>query len=437
MKNEQSNIIEDYDNIQRLQERIFELEQTNAELEQALIRQNQAGDLLGNRDLLELVFEKTPTGLAVISGEDLVFQLVNPAYVSMTPNPEKSPLGERYDEIWPNAHGFQMSALLRSVILTGETLHSERHRRHYPNGAIRYFSLHLYPINWQNKPAILKILWETSTIEYAKQTTEKAAEEAQKRAEELAKARQELAEYASRLERSNQDLEAFAFAASHDLQEPLRKIKSFGEILIEKMDDSLDTEARSFLKRIKDAADRMSSMIDALLTYSRVTTYAQPYDEVNLEEVVKDVVNDLELRISRTGGKVLISELPHITAEPEQMRQLLQNLIGNALKFHRPGVPPIVKISGRHLESQKVEDSWVMIEIEDNGIGFDSENSEKIFQPFKRLHNRRQFEGSGIGLAICRKIVERHGGTLTVESIPGEGSIFTVTLPKKQKKGTL
>jgi signal transduction histidine kinase len=438
MEKEQSNIIENYENLCRLKERIAELERANAELNQALKIREQTEDYLRDEDLLKLVFLRTPTGLALLSGDDLVYQLVNRAYLALTPNPELDPVGRRYEEVWPTIPGFQMPALLRSVLITGETIHSERHRRQYPNGAIRYFSLHLYPIQWKEKPGVLIILWETSVIEYAKLTTEKAAEVAQKRADELSKARQELAEYAARLERSNQDLEAFAYAASHDLQEPLRKIKSFGEILAERMDENLNLEERSFLKRINEAAIRMSSMIEALLTYSRVATQAQPHTDVDLEEVVRGVISDLEIRLNRSEGKVEVSGLPLVEAEPAQMRQLMQNLIGNALKFHRPDVPPVVKVTGRtFFKSPDGEDPFVEIKVIDNGIGFDNIHSEKIFLPFQRLHTRRQYEGSGIGLAICRKIVERHGGKLEAEGIPAEGSTFTIILPKKQKTGLL
>jgi signal transduction histidine kinase len=433
MENNKSSIITNYDEVYKLKERIVELEQANTELQQSIKWYQQADDLPSNKELLELIFEKTPAGLALLTGEELEYQLVNPAYVALTPEPDNFPLGKRYSEIWPSAQGFQMSALLRSVILTGETIHSERHRRRYPNDVVRYFSLHIYPIQWKNKPAILEILWETSPIEYAKQTTEKAAEEAQKRADELVKTRQELAEYAARLEMSNQDLEAFAFAASHDLQEPLRKIKSFGNILIRSMDSERHPEDLSFITRINDAAERMSSMIDALLTYSRVATNAQPSIEVNLDEVVQEVVSDLEIQINRTSGKVVVSKLPKVKAEPTQMRQLMQNLISNALKFHHPDLPPLVKISGRNIDrSEHRKGPGVEIKIEDNGIGFSIENAEKIFQPFKRLHNRKQYEGSGIGLAICRKIVERHDGSLTASSVPGKGSTFIVILPHKE-----
>jgi PAS domain S-box-containing protein len=254
---------------------------------------------------------------------------------------------------------------------------------------------------------------------------------------------------AADLTRSNRELQDFAYVASHDLQEPLRKIQAFGDRLGTKYSATLGEEGRDYLARMQNAAGRMSTMINDLLAYSRVTTKGQPFVPVDLGEVVREVIADLEIRIEETGGRVELGALPTVDADPLQMRQLLQNLIGNALKFHQEGVPPVVKVyqtsppapllpgeggaapppsPGEPALNVSKEGWGVGIIVEDNGIGFDEKYLDRIFTPFQRLHARGEYEGSGIGLAICRKIAERHGGTITARSAPGRGATFIVTL---------
>jgi PAS domain S-box-containing protein len=241
-----------------------------------------------------------------------------------------------------------------------------------------------------------------------------------------------LISYAHRLERSNRDLQDFASSASHDLQEPLRKIQAFGERLQTRFGHMMDDEGKDYLARMTGAAQRMQGMINALLDYSRVTTRAQPFVPIQLDEIVREAVSDLETRIAETGGRMDIKPLPEIEADPLQIRLLIQNLIGNALKFHRKDQPPVVSIW-----ADTPGDRTTVLHIEDNGIGFDPKYLDRIFQPFQRLHGRGEYEGSGMGLAICRKIVERHGGEITAQSIPGTGTTFLVTLPVSRNKGEI
>lgn len=228
------------------------------------------------------------------------------------------------------------------------------------------------------------------------------------------------------LQQSNRELEDFAHIASHDLQEPLRKIQAFGELLDSKHAASLPPQARDYIERMRAAAKRMQVLINDLLAFSRVATKGQPFVPVNLHTVAREVAHDLELRTHEAGGHIDIGELPVIDADPLQMRQLLQNLAGNALKFQREEVPPVVSISS------VVDDGTCRISVTDNGIGFDEKYADRIFTMFERLHGRGKYEGTGIGLAICRRIAERHGGTIIAHSTPGQGSTFVVTLPVKQ-----
>ncbi|MBS1795689.1 MAG: PAS domain S-box protein [Acidobacteria bacterium] len=257
--------------------------------------------------------------------------------------------------------------------------------------------------------------------------------------------------YTNKLERSNRELQDFAYVASHDLQEPLRKVQAFGDRLDRKCAAELGVEGRDYVNRMRNAANRMQNLINDLLTFSRVTTKIQPFKPTDLRKVCEDVVSDLEVRIEQTGGRVEIGALPTIDADPLQMRQLLQNLIGNALKFHRPDVGPVVRIYAQAVEStgasfclngeeirvgdaDPAADGVCRLVVEDNGIGFDEKYLDRIFTVFQRLHGRSEYEGSGIGLAVCRKIVERHGGTITANGRPGEGAKFYINLPIAQEE---
>jgi light-regulated signal transduction histidine kinase (bacteriophytochrome) len=246
----------------------------------------------------------------------------------------------------------------------------------------------------------------------------------------LRSSEERLQQSATQLERSNRELQDFAYVASHDLQEPLRKIVVFGERLKEKNGEALGTDGRDYLDRMQKAAARMQTLITDLLTFSRVTTKAQPFMPVNLAEVATGVVNDLEGRIELVKGRVEVGALPIIDAEPVQMRQLLQNLIGNALKFRRPEEPPMVKVEAQIiLDSETPGKKLCRLTVSDNCIGFDEKYLDRIFNVFQRLHTRNEYEGTGMGLAIVKKIALYHGGDITAKSKSGEGSTFILTIP--------
>jgi len=242
----------------------------------------------------------------------------------------------------------------------------------------------------------------------------------------------ELARAVANLERSNQELERFAYVASHDLQEPLRKVKTFGDRIRDKYGEGLGERGQDYLARMQDAATRMQHLINGLLDYSRVTTKAQPFGEVDLNETVRGVLSDLEVTVARERAWVDADTLPSIEADGLQMRQLFQNLLGNALKYRKPECAPVINISSELIEGAGGSNARFRITIADNGIGFEPEYAERIFGVFQRLHGRGEYSGAGIGLSVCRKIVERHGGSLTAEGLPGEGSRFHIELPVKQ-----
>jgi signal transduction histidine kinase len=248
------------------------------------------------------------------------------------------------------------------------------------------------------------------------------------------RAQRELQQMAAELRRSNRELEDFASIASHDLRAPLQKVKSFADLLDEEYQPYLDAEGRDVLHRLRRSTLRMQRLVDDLLQLARVRASGRPFTRVDLAGVAREVVSDLEPVLQSIGGRVDIGELPIIDADPTQMQQLLQNLIANALKFQRQDVKPRVGIQCCVIAPEEplpLNGRCAMCElrVSDNGIGFDNKYAERIFRPFERLHGQHEYEGSGIGLAVCAKIVERHGGTIVAHGVPGEGATFLVTLP--------
>jgi len=242
------------------------------------------------------------------------------------------------------------------------------------------------------------------------------------------------------LARSNHELDQFASVASHDLQEPLRKIQAFGDRLMTKCHESLDEQGRDYLKRMQDAAGRMQTLIRDILSFSRLATKAKPFEPVNLNALIQEILSDLEARISETRAAIEVGTLPTIEGDATQLGQLFQNLLANAIKFCKNGEAPMVTISADCLKDGPAHTTSVTngqpkwrISVKDNGIGFEEEYAERIFGIFQRLHGRLEYEGTGIGLAICRKVAEHHGGTITAHSTPGQGTTFLVTLPGKQE----
>jgi PAS domain S-box-containing protein len=260
-------------------------------------------------------------------------------------------------------------------------------------------------------------------------TQERRVEAAKRHAE------QQLREYMVQLERSNRELERFASVASHDLQEPLRKIQAFSDRLRDRFREALPETGRDYLERIGNAAKRMQDLINELLIFSRLSTKERVFSRVDLGTIAANVLTDLEVRIEETGGKVELGDLPTIDADPVHMRQLLQNMIGNALKFTRPEVPPVVTISAEVVDMPERDadnPATCRLTISDNGIGIEARHQDRIFGIFERLHSRAKYEGTGVGLAVCRKIVEQHSGSIALTSVVGQGTTFTILLPMNQ-----
>ena len=258
---------------------------------------------------------------------------------------------------------------------------------------------------------------------------------------ELRKAQVQLEEKVTELNRSNQDLEQFAYVASHDLQEPLRKIQAFGDKLKDKYLAHLPPEALDYLERMRNAAERMRALINDLLTFSRATRDHKNFIATDLAELINGTIRELDFSIGISRAAIRVTVDLEADAIPSQLQQLFQNLIANALKFTHAEIPPEIEITGYakyghelSIAEARPNQLYSVIEIKDNGIGFEEEEAKKIFDIFHRLHSRNEYSGTGIGLAICKKIVENHSGFILANSEPGNGTVFTVILPKRQIK---
>ncbi len=268
--------------------------------------------------------------------------------------------------------------------------------------------------------ALLNIRKDTSYRQDLEESNQRLADLVEERTRELQL-------YSEELSRSNRELEDFAFVASHDLQEPLRKIQAFGERLDNQFTEALGERGSDYLSRMRNAASRMSRLISDLLDYSRVSTRGKAFEEVDLNETLETIIDDLEVRIEERHATLKLDKLPVIRADANQMYQLFLNLLGNSLKFSKPDQTPHIDVTYALNETEDAD--YHIVCVSDNGIGFDTQYADKIFLPFQRLHGRDQYQGTGIGLAVCRRIVERHGGTLTAISEPGKGTQMRISLP--------
>ena len=368
----------------------------------------------GAQSEFETLFRQAPDGMVVV-GERGLISMVNNALESMFGYTERELVGQPVEMLMPEGYGeghpdlfagFMNDPRRRQMGVGLEP--SGRHK----DGTEFPLDIMLAPLETAEG---LQAIATIRDVTYRKQ------------AEDAIRA------YAGRLERSNRELEDFASVAAHDLHEPLRKIQAFGDRLVAVANGQLPEKGQDYLNRLQSATERMRTLIDDLLTYSRVSTRAKPFERVDLNEIVDDVLGDLEALLEETGGRVRVGDLPEIAADRTQMGQLLQNLIANALKFRRPEAPPVVEVEAELIGgSRRGDPKLCRLTVKDNGIGFDEKYRDKIFGRSERLHGRVEYPGTGLGLAICRRIVDRHHGDITAISVPGEGSSFVVSLPVDQ-----
>jgi two-component system, chemotaxis family, sensor kinase Cph1 len=318
--------------------------------------------------------------------------------------PQKKSLGWKWSAaVHPDDREQSMATWRRSVA-EGTPCEIE-HRLRRADGAYRWFLSRALPIR-DEQGRVLR--WFGTATEIT----------------ELREAQRALEKTNEELGRSNQELEQFAYIASHDLQTPLRSITGFLDLLSRRYQGKLGPEADEFIAFAVDGAQRMHQLINDILAFSRVTTHGLPFGPVDCRAILDRALVNLRAAIGESGAVISQGELPTVGGDESQLAQLFQNLVDNAIKYRKPGEPPRI-----HVAAEEKETEWVF-RVEDNGIGFDPRHTERVFQIFQRLHTTSEYSGTGIGLAICKKIVERHDGRMWVETEPGQGSTFYFTLPK-------
>lgn len=359
---------------------------------------------------LDAILEHVPTMLFVKDAQDLRFVRFNRAGEQLLGYPREALIGKSDFDFFPKSEAEFFTGKDREVLTSGVLLDIAEEPIQTATGE-RW--LHTRKVPVLDESGMPKYL-----LGISEDITERRVRDA------------ELQQKSEALIRSNRDLEQFAYIASHDLQEPLRKVLAFGDRLRIDLGDSLQGDAADSLARMLGAAGRMQALVEDLLSLSRVSTSQRAFATVDLGAVVREVVSDLETRLTTDGAHIEIGELPVVQGDATQLRQLLQNLIVNGLKFHAPARPARVRVSSRHIAEDKAAMIAARHEIlvQDDGIGLDMKYAERIFLPFQRLHSRTDYEGTGMGLAICRKIAERHGGSVSVHSEPGQGATFVLTL---------
>jgi signal transduction histidine kinase len=376
-------------------------------------------------ELFETVINVQPGGLVLFApvrdqtadGQpgpivDFTYAMVNETNARVIRQPASELIGKRFKVIFPSEDGLEFFERMVVVAESGQP--QEWLLPYFSDGIEGWFQSSLIRQGGQ----VLFTFLDVSELKQQQQALEVAN---------------------LNLRRSNQNLQQFAYIASHDLQEPLRKIQSFGDIVATNYKDILDEQGQDMIRRMQASASRMSLLIKDLLAYSRLSTHRAAYNQIALTDVVQRVLTDLELSIAETNAIIEVGDLHVVAGEQRQMEQLLQNLLSNALKFRRTGVTPHIRISSQQLPATAVplgvlpmeanSPYYVEISVTDNGIGFDEKYIDRIFQVFQRLHSKAEYAGSGVGLAICRKVAENHDGGITARSIVGVGSVFSIYLP--------
>ncbi|RYF66419.1 MAG: PAS domain-containing sensor histidine kinase, partial [Cytophagaceae bacterium] len=384
-------------------------------------------------DLLQMVIDAQPSGVALYKAVrekasdgqpgsiiDFTIELVNSANLKTSKRAMSQLIGKRMLTLFPDEEGYAFFELVAEVATTGNV--KEWVLPNIVDGVYSWFKSSLI----RHGDMVLFTFLDVSELKHQHKALEVANTE---------------------LRRSNENLQQFAYVASHDLQEPLRKIQSFGDLLANNYAVLLDENGRDMISRMQSAAQRMSLLITDLLNYSRVSTQRSPFEPISLTQLLGTVIDDLYVAVQESGAVFEYGDLPVLMGDKPQLSQLFRNLLANAVLYRRPNVSPVVRIAVQQLAPDDLPalvvetdiplttdqstgiQFFYEISITDNGIGFDEKYLDRIFQVFQRLHNKAAYPGTGVGLAICRKVVENHRGAMTATSTPGKGSTFRVYLP--------
>jgi signal transduction histidine kinase len=355
----------------------------------------------------------------------------------------------------PNLNGFETATLIYErerlkhvpiIFITANNYGDENMFKGYQSGAIDYIFKPINPEVLRAKVGVLIELYKKNRLLLEQEqklitinrNLESEVAERKASEEKVQQLNRQLLENIAHLETANNDLERFAFMASHDLQEPLRKIRMFSDMLHTKYKDVLKEDVK-MITRINHAADRMRTLIVDILAFSKVSTEKSEFVDSDLNTVLKDLIAEMDDEVKEKRATILLEPLPELHVSPRLMHPLFQNLINNALKYRKKDIDPVIKIRSEislaisDRDSKNLVNKYCRIFVEDNGIGFDQKYAEEIFGMFKRLHHNGEFEGTGVGLALCKKITELHHGFISARSKPNEGSTFIVSLPLKQE----
>ncbi|MFB9296860.1 ATP-binding protein [Persicitalea jodogahamensis] len=411
---------------------------------QVLLRQN----LEASQQQLLRMFEQSPVGIAILNTDRHTFRMANPFYGKLVGRTPQELIGRPLLEALPELNGQGFDQLIDQVIESGEPYVANE----VAAQLVRNQQLETIYVNFTYQPArefdnapitgvmvvaidVTQQVLSRRNIELSELRYRNLSEELEER---VAWRTQELVTANQDLLRSNDNLQQFAYVASHDLQEPLRKIQSFSSLLKNKLGSEMGPEGMDYLSRMSAAGERMSTLIKDLLAYSQISTRQQSYGEVALNTVVAEALNNLEWQIQERQARIMLSDLPVINGDASQLRQLFQNLLSNAVKFTPDGTTPQVVVNcdicdrtelPEEISPNSQSNQFCKISISDKGVGFDTRYLDRIFQVFQRLHGKNEFPGTGVGLAICQRVVENHGGGITASSVHNQGATFTVYLP--------
>ena len=357
----------------------------------------------------------------------------------------------------PNLDGFETASLIYErdklrhipiIFITANNYGEENIYKGYQTGAVDYIYKPIHPELLRAKVGVFvdlyrknhQLIAQEQKLKYINKTLEMEIQERRASEEKVKELNRQLMDNISLLESANRDLDRFAFMASHDLQEPLRKIRTFSDLLMVKHRNELDNGAVNYITRIQNAAHRMQSLITDILAFSRINNQKDAFINYNLNIILQEVLDELSQTIQEKKATIQADALPFIDLNPGLVRPLFMNLLSNALKYSKKDVPPGIRIRSEITEeiaSGNGPVKYCRIFIQDNGIGFDQVYAGQIFEMFRRLHVHSEFEGTGIGLTLCKKIVEKHNGFITVQSKVNEGSTFIISLPVQQSGATV
>lgn len=385
---------------------------------------------------------QSPVAMSILKGPTFVVEIANDRMFELWGRGAEEMVRRPIFDALPEARHQGLEELLQHVYATGETFRANERPITLPrSGEVQtaYINFVYEPFHEGDGTisGVLVVATDVTEQVAARRKVEESEAELQKR---VVARTVELQKLNDELKRSNANLEEFAYAASHDMKEPIRKIHFFSDRLKGELQDSLTEPQRRLFERLEHASRRMGNLIDDLLTYSQATRGAAQQERINLDKKVQQVLEDLELEVQQKGATITADPLPTITGNSRQFQQLFQNLITNALKYHKPGEAPQVRITCKKVQGHETKPDlpaeaaarpFHLIEVRDNGIGFEQENAERIFNVFTRLHGNAEYRGTGVGLSIVRKVVENHHGYVWAESTPGEGAVFRMLLPEE------